>query len=92
MIVHDEVPMHFCAPVRDWLDMAYLGRWIILKTCGFIAATFTSLIHWIFYIWGILKELLYRDLITAQRDFIDRLVRHVPVGALFLRYLRDLFL
>ncbi|GFT94344.1 hypothetical protein TNCV_3160881 [Trichonephila clavipes] len=27
-MVHDGISVHFCTPVRNWLDMAYLGHWI----------------------------------------------------------------
>ncbi|GFX02705.1 uncharacterized protein TNCV_2011491 [Trichonephila clavipes] len=38
---HDGAPAHFCAPVRDWLDIACLGRWIgDARVCS-MATTFS---------------------------------------------------
>ncbi|GFX20045.1 uncharacterized protein TNCV_1436051 [Trichonephila clavipes] len=68
---HDGAPAHFCAPVRDWLDIAYPSRWngrTILWSPR--SPDLTSLD---FFQWDHFKELVYRDVVTTQMDLVARL-------------------
>ncbi|GBN96819.1 hypothetical protein AVEN_183665-1, partial [Araneus ventricosus] len=58
---------------RGWLDMEYPGRWIGRGGSGSMAATLARSYTVGFFLWGHLKELVYRDVVTTQMDLVARL-------------------
>ncbi|GBM94737.1 hypothetical protein AVEN_45887-1 [Araneus ventricosus] len=70
---HDGAPEHFCAPVRAWLDMEYPGSWIGRGGPVLRPPRSPYLTPLDFFLWGHLKELVYRDVVTTQMDFVARL-------------------
>ncbi|GBL89022.1 hypothetical protein AVEN_255173-1 [Araneus ventricosus] len=70
---HDGAPTHFCAPVRGWLDMQYPGRWIERGGLVLWPPRSPDLAPLDFFLWGHLKELVYRDVVTTQMDLVARL-------------------
>ncbi|GFX66352.1 uncharacterized protein TNCV_343261 [Trichonephila clavipes] len=68
---HDGVPAHFCALVRDWLDIAYPSFWIGRPVLWLLRSPdFTQLD---FFLWGHRKELVYRGVVTTHMDLNVRL-------------------
>ncbi|GFV71432.1 uncharacterized protein TNCV_4564161 [Trichonephila clavipes] len=72
-MVHNGPPAHFCAYVRDWLDMAYPGRWIEPEVLFYGRQDRQISYLWIFFFLGNLKKLMYRDVVTTQIDEVTHL-------------------
>ncbi|GBN84190.1 hypothetical protein AVEN_229214-1 [Araneus ventricosus] len=70
---HNGAPAHFCVPVRGWLDMEYPGRWIGRGGPVLWPPRSPDLTPLDFFLWGHLKELVYRDIVTTQMDLVARL-------------------
>ena len=70
---HDGAPAHFSSPVRNWLDMEYPGRWIGRGGPVLWPPRSPDLTPLDFFLWGHLKELVYRDLVTTESDLVARL-------------------
>ncbi|GFU90024.1 uncharacterized protein TNCV_2439111 [Trichonephila clavipes] len=68
---YDGAPALFCAPIRDWLDIAYPGRWIGRRILW--PPRLLNLIPLYFFLLGLFKELVYRDVVTTQMDLVARL-------------------
>ncbi|GFU27052.1 uncharacterized protein TNCV_280371 [Trichonephila clavipes] len=67
---HGEVPVHFCAPVHDWLDIAYSSYWIRCEAPIPWPPRSPDLTQLRFFQWGDLKDLVYRDVKTTQTDSV----------------------
>ncbi|GFW96696.1 uncharacterized protein TNCV_2847521 [Trichonephila clavipes] len=70
---HDGAPAHVCAPVRDWLDNAHPNRWIGRQSPVLWPPLSPDLTPLDFFLWGHLKELVHRDVVTTQMDFVAHL-------------------
>ncbi|GFW39780.1 uncharacterized protein TNCV_2419461 [Trichonephila clavipes] len=70
---HVGAPAHFCAHVRDWLDITYPGRWIGRQGPILWPPRSPDLTPLIFFLWDHLKELVYRDVVKTQMDLVARL-------------------
>ncbi|GFY30729.1 uncharacterized protein TNCV_3118891 [Trichonephila clavipes] len=71
--MRDGTPAHFCALVRDWPDIAYSGRWIERQGPVLWPPRSPDLTPLVFFLWGHLKELVYRDVVTTQMNLVARL-------------------
>ncbi|GFX38244.1 uncharacterized protein TNCV_3838401 [Trichonephila clavipes] len=58
---HEGAPAHFCGPVRDWLDIAFPGRWIGRQGPVLWPPRSPDLTPLDFFLWGHLEELVYRQ-------------------------------
>ncbi|GFX95377.1 uncharacterized protein TNCV_3684291 [Trichonephila clavipes] len=79
----DGTTAHFCAPVRDWLDIVYPGRWIGRQGPVLWSPRSPDLTALYFFLWGHLKELVFRDVMTKQMDLVARM--HVACKGCFFR-------
>ncbi|GFU31811.1 uncharacterized protein TNCV_1176741 [Trichonephila clavipes] len=70
---HDGALAHFCVPVRDWLAIAHTSRWITRQGPVIWPQRSPDLTPMNFFLWGHLKELVYRDVVTTQMDLVARL-------------------
>ncbi|GFV25865.1 DUF4817 domain-containing protein [Trichonephila clavipes] len=68
--IHDGAPAHFYAPVRDWLDIAFPGRWIRRQGSVLWLSCSPDFTPLDFFQWGHLQELVYRDVVTTQMDLV----------------------
>ncbi|GFY06041.1 uncharacterized protein TNCV_3863451 [Trichonephila clavipes] len=71
--MRDRASAHFCAPVRDWLDIAYPCRWIGCQDPVLWLPRSPDLTQLDFFLWSHLKELVHRDVVTAQMDLVARM-------------------
>ncbi|GFU69567.1 uncharacterized protein TNCV_1351271 [Trichonephila clavipes] len=73
MVVYDGALVRVCVPVRDWLDMAHLARWIGHVSPVLLPLRSPDLTLLYFFRWVYLKELVHWDVVTTQSDEIGRL-------------------
>lgn len=76
---HDGAPAHFSSPVREWLDTEYPGRWIGRGGPVEWPPRSPDLTPLDFFLWGHLKELVYRTPCPTDGDLVARLHAAVTV-------------
>lgn len=70
---HDGCPAHFSRTAREVLDRKYHGRWIGRGSTINWPARSPDLTPPDFFLWGFLKEKVYREMPTTRENMIERI-------------------
>lgn len=69
----DGAPAHYCLPVRQWLNINYPGKWLGRGGPGRWPARSPDLTPMDFFLWGHVKDRVYKNKPTTVQDMKDRI-------------------
>ena len=73
----DGAPPHYATPVRKWLNDTFPGRWIGRRGPVEWAPRSPDLTPLDFFLWGYMKQLVYKKTIKDLNDLRQKITRAV---------------
>lgn len=72
--MQDGAPVHYASDVRDWLDENFSARWIGRRGAIDWPARSPDLTPTDFFLWGHLKEIVYRNKLRNLSDLKQSII------------------